>query len=132
MKKVFIFFSGVVTGAVLMIAIALFVSRSSSYGITLFEEEGECMNGDSFEVFQVLDSGNALAWEFELEQISQEYSYSSRTGLIVLFLGEKGQYYDDQVIEIPPGKCAKQIGVYKYNSKSGDKTVPIVSILSIQ
>ncbi len=130
MKKALIFIGGIVTGALLIIAIAMLVGRSSSYGITFFEEEGECMKGNSFEVFQVLDSGNALAWEFELKQITQNYSSSSRTGLIVLFLGEEGQYYDDQVIEIPPGKCAKQIGVYKYNSNSGWKTVPVVSIRS--
>ena len=38
-------------------------------------------------------------------------------------------YYDDQIIKIPSGKCVKQIGVYKYQTKDGfEKTVPIVDI----
>ena len=53
-------------------------------------------------------------------------------GLMVLFLCDEGKsYYDDQVIKVPEGKCAKQIGTFKYSTKAGfDKTVPIVSILN--
>lgn len=74
-------------------------------------------------VFQVLDSGEALANEVK-------QGYLIPTGLTVLFLNEDGlSYYDDQVIKIPSGKCAKQIGIFKYSAKSGmEKTVPIVGI----
>lgn len=94
-----------------------------SNGITLFEKEGECISENSFKVFQVLNSGEALANEVK-------QGYLIPTGLTVLFLNEDGQsYYDDQVIKIPLGKCAKQIGIFKYSAKSGmEKTVPIVGI----
>uniref|UniRef100_UPI003013AAC8 hypothetical protein n=1 Tax=Bacteroides acidifaciens TaxID=85831 RepID=UPI003013AAC8 len=92
-------------------------------GITLFEQEGDCVSNNSFEVFQVLDTGDALANEIE-------HGFSVATGVTVLFLNDgKNSYYDDQVIKIPSGKCAKQIGVFKYKSNAGlERTVPIVEI----
>ena len=98
---------------------------SANQMANLFENEGECISENSFEVFQVLDSGDALANEIE-----EKYSTSLHTGLVVLFLHENGKsYYDDQIIKIPSGKCVKQIGVYKYPTKDGfEKTVPIVDI----
>lgn len=92
-------------------------------GITLFEKEGECVSSNSFEVFQVLDTGDALAKEIEPGR-------SVATGVTVLFLNNNGQasYYDDQVINIPAGKCARQIGIFKYSDLRMERTVPIVEI----
>ena len=125
MKKVLIFIAGVVTGAILMLVIGNSSNgESSNNGMTFFEKEGDCISENNFEVFQVLDSGDALANEIDELSIS--------TGLMVLFLCDEGKsYYDDQVIKVPEGKCAKQIGTFKYSTKAGfDKTVPIVSILN--
>lgn len=149
MRKVLIFISGVITGAILMFAIAALVGNSSnSSGMVFFEKEGSCVSDKSFEVFQVLDSGDALAHilfsdiadvVFEEETTSvgvndtleEGMTSSASDDLIVLFLCEDGKsYYDNQVIKIPSGKCAKQIGIFKYSTKVGvEKTVPIVSIL---
>ena len=124
MKKVCIFIGGVVTGAILVVVVSMLIAGGNSTykGITLFEK-GECISENSFKVFQVLDSGEALANEVK-------QGYLIPTGLTVLFLNEDGlSYYDDQVIKIPSGKCAKQIGIFKYSAKSGmEKTVPIVGI----
>lgn len=124
MKNVLIFIAGMVTGAVLLFGIFFFVAgaSSSASGITLFEEEGEIISENSFEVFQVVDDGNALAWEVDKFDIS--------TGLVVLFLSEDGKsYYDDQMIRIPAGKCVRQIGTYRYPTQDEIvKTVPIVAI----
>ena len=129
MKKVLIFIAGIVTGAILMLVIAALIGNSSNgessnNGMTFFEKEGDCISENNFEVFQVLDSGDALANEIDELSIS--------TGLMVLFLCDEGKsYYDDLVIKVPEGKCAKQIGTFKYSTKAGfDKTVPIVSILN--
>lgn len=125
MKKVLIFIAGIVTGAILMLVIAALIGNSSNgESSTFFEKEGDCISENNFEVFQVLDSGDALANEIDELSIS--------TGLMVLFLCDEGKsYYDDQVIKVPEGKCAKQIGTFKYSTKAGfDKTVPIVSILN--
>ena len=63
MKKVCIFIGGVVTGAILVVVVSMLIAGGNSTykGITLFEKEGECISENSFKVFQVLDSGEALA-----------------------------------------------------------------------
>lgn len=124
-KKILIYIAGVITGVILVILFAVLFARNNSAknGITLFEQEGDCVSENSFEVFQVLDTGDALASEIE-------HGISVATGVTVLFKNDgKNSYYDDQVIKIPSGKCAKQIGVFKYKSNGGlEKTVPIVEI----
>lgn len=91
MRKAFIFIGGVVTGIVLTFLLAFIISSNKvNNGCVLFEQEGKVISTNSFEVFHVLDSGDALATE------------SGYSGLIVLFLNEDGaSYYDDQEIEVP-------------------------------
>lgn len=129
MKKIWVFILGIVTGIILMLVFSVIYvkcssgSGYSSDGMTLFEEVGDCVSDNSFEVLQVLESGNALATEIKA-------GYRIATGVTVLFLNEGGQtYYDDQIIEIPAGKCARQVGVFKYLTKGNhDATVPVVII----
>jgi len=126
MKKLLIFIAGMVSGILLLFLISLFVAnQSSNDGLRLFEEEGECVSTNSFQVIQVLDSGSALAREIE-----KDYFTSTATGITVLFLNEgNSSYYDEQIIKVPRGKCVKQIGVFKYNTRMDiEKTVPVVAI----
>ena len=125
MKKLLIFIAGMVSGILLLFLISLFVAnQSSNDGLRLFEEEGECVSTNSFQVIQVLDSGSALAREIE-----KDYFTSTATGITVLFLNEgNSSYYDEQIIKVPRGKCVKQIGVFKYNTRMDiEKTVPVVA-----
>ena len=89
----------------------------------MFEQEGDIISTNSFRVIQVVDGG-ALA----MEQMDDLYGLPS--GLVVLFADEAGNsYYDSQSITIPKGKCARQVGIYKYiNGESMEKTVPVVVI----
>ena len=118
MKKIWTFIGGIVTGMVLLSLISYLVAQyNTSNGMTFFEKEGECIDKSSFTIFQVFESGDALA--------------QTRFGdIVVLFLNEEGKpYYDGQDIDIPDGKCAKQIGIFRYEANSGmEKTVPIVRI----
>ena len=126
MKKLLIFIAGMVSGILLLFLISLFVAnQSSNDGLRLFEEEGECVSTNSFQVIQVLDSGSALA-----RGIEKDYFTSTATGITVLFLNEgNSSYYDEQIIKVPRGKCVKQIGVFKYNTRMDiEKTVPVVAI----
>lgn len=115
-----------------MVLVALAVNYSSrndngENGIVLFDEPGEILSTQPFEVFQVLDHGAALARE-----IDKSYaSWNATTELMVLLINDEGKYYyDDQIIEIPEGKCLRQIGVYKYMTKAEfEKTVPIAKIM---
>lgn len=124
-NKVVIFIEGVFTGVILMILCALLVGNSCSTnnGISMLDKAGDCISDNSFQVMQVLDSGDALAVEMESQfRITQ--------GVTVLFLHNPNvSYYDEQIINVPAGKCAKQIGTFKYRSNGGlDRTVPIVEI----
>lgn len=64
MKKWLIYVLGIITGIVLTFAFAFCINLSNNSGIIgleMFEEPGENMEYSQFEVFQVLDSGCALA-----------------------------------------------------------------------
>ena len=120
MKKIFIFIFGIVIGIILTIAYKSFISPSNS--IILFDTEGECISSTDFQVFRVLENGNALAHEI--------YFYENEP-IVALFLAQKNHsYYDNQIIDIPYGKCAKQIGLYKYTAPDNitKRTIPIVEI----
>lgn len=125
-KKWVVYALGIVSGIVLTFLVLYLMAAisSSSNGVTYFEKPGECISTNSFKVFQVLDEGAALANEIEEE-------YDIPTGIVVLLINKEGKYYyDDQVIKIPVGKCARQVGVYTYPTKMEiEKTVPIVKIM---
>lgn len=123
-RKWVVYALGIVSGiALTFIVLYLMAGCSSSNGVKYFEKPGDCISTNSFKVFQVLDDGVALANEIE--------EYDLPTGIVVLLINKDGKYYyDDQVIEIPEGKCARQVGVYTYPTKMEiERTVPIVEIM---
>ena len=125
MKNALIYIGGVITGIIISLCFAYFMTSNSSEnkGVIYFEEVGECITENPLEIFQVLDKGAALATE-------KLGSYDI-PDLVVLIVSENDYFYDDQVIEIPEGKCARQVGVYNYVTNGGmSKTVPIVEILN--
>lgn len=132
MKRIYVFLIGMVCGGFLTFAVLFFIGLKRSNpnnveGLTLFEEVGDCISTESFKVLQVLKSGDALALEMKQDE---EFGRSIPTGVAVLFLHDKAQsYYDQQIITIPSGKCARQVGTYRYiNNDNIEKTVPVVII----
>lgn len=130
MKKWVIFVLGIITGVILTISILMAIGlhqieQTNLPGLTLFEEPGKYVSENSFEIFQVLDSGDALA----IERKKSRYG-GIESGVTVLFLNKgKGAYYDEQIIKAPTGYCVRQVGVYKYmTSRNFEKTVPAVWI----
>lgn len=131
MKKIWIFLAGMGTGMVLLFVILMVIAKVNNSGVTTFQEPGEVIEGDAFEVFQVLPSGDALAWGQEkyYTDYNGKDNYTSNSIIVLLPCNEGKTYYDDQFIKIPKGKCARQIGVYKYtNNMDSEKTVPVVGI----
>lgn len=125
-KKWVVYALGIVSGIALTF-IALYLMAAISplrNGVTYFEQPGDCISTNSFKVFQVLDDGVALANEIEKP-------YDVPTGIVVLLINKEGKhYYDNQIIKVPVGKCARQVGVYTYPTKMEiEKTVPIVEIM---
>lgn len=106
---------------VLMVLIVIGRACNDRDEKTMLTTPGECVSNKQFEVIKVYNSGDALAAEI--------YELDFGTGLEVMFLNDGSKsYYDGQIITIPEGKCARQIGVYRYKDYDGTKTVPIVKI----
>lgn len=126
-KFILTYVAGIVTGCVLLFVIGCIINAKNSSAqkedIVMFDSPRNAVPGKSFKVVQVLPDGNALA--------SVDNVYDDNFGIIVLFLGDEStSYYDDQKIEIPKGKVAKQIGNYSYMSRMNiEKTVPVVKIM---
>lgn len=126
-KFILTYVAGIVTGCVLLFVIGCIINAKSSSAekedIVMFDSPRNAVPGKSFKVVQVLPDGNALA---RIDNV-----YDDNFGIVVLFLGDEStSYYDDQKIEIPKGKVAKQIGNYSYMSRMKiEKTVPVVKIM---
>ena len=126
-KFILPYVAGIVTGCVLLFVIGCIINAKNSSAqkedIVMFDSPRNAVPGKSFKVVQVLPDGNALA--------SVDNVYDDNFGVVVLFLGDEStSYYDDQKIEIPKGKVAKQIGNYSYMSRMKiEKTVPVVKIM---
>lgn len=126
-KFILTYVAGIVTGCVLLFVIGSIINAKNSSAqkedIVMFDSPRNAVPGKSFKVVQVLPDGNALA--------SVDNVYDDNFGIVVLFLGDEStSYYDDQKIEIPKGKVAKQIGNYSYMSRMKiEKTVPVVKIM---
>ena len=90
MKKWFIYVLGIITGVILTFVFAFCVNLSSNSGIIgleMFEEPGDYMEYSQFEVFQVVESGCALA-----------HADDSFGAIVFIIPNEKQQFYDNQKI----------------------------------
>lgn len=130
MKKWIVFVLGFVSGIVFLFLVLLIIGKTyaTNDGMTYFEKPGKCISTKEFEVIQVIGDGYALAREI----VDRTSLINIPSGLLVLVTNDNGElYYDDQVIEVPKGKCMRQIGVYEYQTKSENwKTVPIVQLMN--
>ena len=100
------------------------IADKKNSGKTLFDEPGECVSRKNFEVQKVLESGDAIALEIR-ETISGHIFTSD---LEVLILAQKGSnFYNNQIVKAPQGKCARQIGNYKYQQYGSAKVIPIIA-----
>ena len=131
MSKILTFILGIITGVVLTIITLFIFAKATGVGqgnsnddITMFEQPGDIIPAKKFEVMQVIPNG-ALATSEETE-----FGISTFTGpLVLLVSNEQNTYYDGEIITVPKGKVARQIGTYQYETRMGYKTVPIVQIL---
>lgn len=138
MKKGLVFFLGMISGVVLTFLIFLFIGLAnrnngtgdavySDPGISMFSEAGETMQLKSFQVFQVLSNGSALARSSEKSKVQYNFEYGDP--IVLLLPDEKSAFYDDQIIKVSANKVVRQVGTYRYETKMEFvKTVPVVAI----
>ena len=122
MKKWLIYVLGIITGVILTFAFAFCINLSNNSGIIgleMFEEPGDYMEYSQFRVFQVVESGCALA-----------HADDSFGAIVFIIPNENQQFYDDQKIVLKNDQCAQHVGTYKYNTKMEiEKTVPAIRII---
>lgn len=134
MKKIWIYLLGVLTGIVVTIIILTVIGvainakndpgKRMTNGMSFFEEPGDVVELSSVKVFQALGDGAALA------ECKGDGNSIFMGPNVLLYNEDETPYYDEQVVKAPSGKCFRQIGIYRYPTKSGmDKTVPIVMLL---
>lgn len=134
MKKIWVYLLGVLTGIVITVIVLAIIgvamnakndpSTRMTNGMSFFDAPGDVIDETSFKVFQALGDGAALV---------AGKGDGLYLGIKALLYNEEGTpYYDEQIITAPIGKCFRQVGIYRYPTKSGmDKTVPIVMIMDI-
>ncbi len=130
LKNILIFISGMITMLFMGLIFTFVFNKPEDDGfpgLTLFEQEGACINAKQIKIFQCLASNVALAHALT---IPNENPLLDENSTFVLILGEENEnFYDDQKIDIKKGKCVKQVGTYRYTAKNGmDKTVPAIEI----
>ena len=125
MKTFLSFLAGVATTFIVLFCIGNLSNQDSS-PYQFFEQPEECINDYKIEVFQALEPGYALAYPQK-----RDYTMDISTlTVVLLYSPDEKPFYDNQVVLIPKGYCARQVGVYKYVTKEQiPKTVPIVQIM---
>lgn len=126
MKKLLLFLFGVVVGVIgTFVAFGIIVQSQGEglTGLTIFDSPADCITKSNLRVFQVQTPDKALA-------AVEEEDFNPFHQIVVLLVNETGKtYYDNEKITIPKGKCARQVGVFQYETKNHDwKTVPVVEI----
>ena len=122
MNRWLVYILGIITGIVLTFVFALCIAPSNNskiQGLELFEKPGDYMDYSRFEVFQVVESGYALA------------NTNIGFGITVLIIPNKHQhFYDEESVVLKDNQRAQRIGTYRYTTNNGfEKTVPAILIV---
>lgn len=91
---------------------------------TLFDKPGGCVSRKNFEVQKVLESGDAIA--LEIRETISGHVFTSDLEVLIL-AQDDSNFYNNQIVKAPQGKCARQIGNYKYREYGTTKVIPIIA-----
>ena len=87
-----------------------------------FDAPGDEIKENSFKVMQVLEDHAALVF-------GKGEGYYMNTLYLIVNKDNKF-YYDEEIIDVPSDKVAKQVGIYRYETRQGvEKTVPLIMIM---
>ena len=131
MKKTIIFIAGLATGVLLLciVAAVIYICDEKNHpqvqdnGVTMFDAPGDKIDETEFKVIKALERGSSA--------LSRGTGINTYHTIYLLTNDEGKLYYDDEKVAVPSSKVARQVGIYQYQTKSGDsKTVPIVKFLN--
>lgn len=98
--------------------------------ISLFRKESKLLSLKSFQVIQIMSTGDALALCTE-ETDEDTFLYAEGPAVLLLKDGYN-LYKDNRVITLPKGKIAKQVGKFTYKTEERKIIcVPVISIMEI-
>lgn len=100
------------------------VAAKNNSGKTLFDKPGDCVSRKNFEIQEVLESGDAIA--LEIRETISGHIFTSDLEVLIL-AQEDSNFYNNQIVKAPQGKCARQIGNYKYQQYGNTKVIPIIA-----
>lgn len=130
MKKILIFFLGLLTGVILTIVVSVLITISNSGNlesdmrdqlIDFLDEPGMVMPVQSYKVFQTLDPNHALAHE------QKRYGYSGN--VVMVYKSGGDSFYDGMTLGAPQDYVFRQIGTYQYKTADNrTHTVPVVAV----
>jgi len=91
-------------------------------GVNMLAAPVDFTTSKKFKIMQVISEG-ALA-----TCATYEYGFEMFNDPIVYIIADsENQFYDDQIIKVPSGKKAVQIGTYQYSNRLNvQKTVPVI------
>lgn len=132
-KPIVIFIIGMIVGATLL-AIGYLIAANIDYDTTeYFKTAGECREDigtfmvkeqiSKDKVFAYVNCGNEITFVADLIGIDEDHF-----PMALLITPNKKSYYDNEIIEVPSGKCARQIGVYTMYRDGTKRTIPIFRI----
>lgn len=122
-KTISIFLAGCLIGmAATVIAVFMFgIGLPDHDEILWFNQDGTCITRANLKVFKTLAPDRALVGE-EDDQLLE-------APIMLLISDDVPNFYDEQIIKVPQGFCAKHVGNFNYKTKDdGFKTVPVVHI----
>ena len=122
------FLGGFITGvlATILVLVLIYVGMPDRHfelgdtlsGLTMLPEKGDCIGRGEIEIFQTIKPNVALA-----------HIGGLLDGTLVLLIGNDDDlFWDNKIITIPSNKCARQVGVYRYEARYRVRTVPAVVI----
>lgn len=102
----------------------------SGKNFKMFEKPGNSVGGSYFQVEKVMDEHYAIAQEQDYYDYTD--TYLSKDLIVLFYSPEENAFYNEQIIKIPKGKCARQIGLYNWKEYtcSDGKMIPIVQIMN--
>jgi len=116
--------AGMVVGAAITLVV-VFVFKVGlpqvKEDIIWFEKVGDCMTKENLKVFQIIAPNKALVGEEKDELLDKP--------IMLLVTHHKIHLYDEQVLPMPTGRCAKHAGNFSLETKDdGVKIIPVVVV----